>query len=235
MYRWPGTGSGPGLLSRSIGKRGLPSGSKRTSLVLTHPTPLFTPLFLCRGTSSSPPSLLCFLPPRERCVRPPASTTVSLALSISLFPLLVVDGLPSRSSCLSLCTHRICNFLVSLRLRGGPRRCPIPSTTKACGSSGCSLPSWPVSLAAYGLPSPPTAGFSVGVGPLISLCLHSPPLPPMPSVPSRAPRHLVPPLLLGPCTLVSPSRHPGPNGCHFWASIVSCTVYFPESKGSISR
>ena len=227
MYRRPGTGSGPGLLSRSIGKRGLPPGSRRTSLVLTHPTPLLTPLFLCRGTSSSPPSLLYFLAPRERCVGLPVSTTVSLALFTSLFPLLVVNNIPSRSLCLFPCPRSACDFLVSLRFRGGPWRCPVPSPTQAYGSSGCSLPPWPISLAAYGLPSPPPAGFSVGVGPVISLYLHSPPLPQMPSGFIRASRHLVLPLPLGSCTLVTHNCPPGPNGCLVWASTVSYAVLLP--------
>ena len=213
MYRRPGTGSGPGLWSCSVGTRGLPPGSQCTGLVLTHPTPLLAPLFRCRSTSSSPPFLLCFLTPRERSVRLPGTTTVSLTPSVSFSSSLVIDGAPSRFSRLPLCPHRICDFLVSLRLRGDPWWCPVPPSTQAYGFSGCSLPPWPISLATYGLPFPSPAGSSVDVGPVIPLYLHSPPLPQMPSGFIRSSRHLVLPLPLGPRTLVTHKCPPGPNGC----------------------
>ena len=221
--------SRPGLLSCLACQRGLPFSSRRAGLILAHSPSLSTSCCLRRSPSFPSPLPFHFLPPRSRFVGLPISTTVSLALSTSLFPLLVVNNIPSRSLCLFPCPRRVCDFLVSLRFRGGPWWYPVPSITQVFGSPGHSLPSWPVSLTACGLLSSPAAGSSVGVGPLLFLCPHFPPLPPMSSVPLRALRHLVTLLRPGPCTLVLPSRHPGPNGCHFWASIVPCTVYLPES------
>ena len=227
MNRRPGTDSGPGLLPRSFCRRGLPHSSRRASRVLTHPTSLLTSFSLCHSTSSSPPPVPHLLSPRDRDFGLPSSTTVSLALLAFASPLCIGNNVPSRALCLFPCPRGVCGVLVSLRFRDGPWRYPVPSITQVFGSPGRSLPSWPISLTACGLLSSPAAGSTVGVGPRLFLYLHPPPLPPMPSVTGRAPRHLAHPLRPGPFTLVLPGRHPGPNGCHTWAFFAPRTVHLP--------
>ena len=188
----PRPGSRPGLLSCLVCQRGLPFSPRRAGLILAHSTSLSTSCCLRRSPSFPSPFPFHFLPPRSRFVGLPIFTPVSLALSTSPFPLLIVNSVPSRLNCLFPRARSAGDSTVSLRDLGGPRRCPVHSVPQVSGSSGYSLSSWPISLSAHGMPSPHSVSFSVGVRLLPVLCLHPPPSPPLPSVHSRIVRHPTP-------------------------------------------